>query len=76
MTADGQDGVVVVLSFNTLDVVSAHDLFDLVEAHHADVVVLPETSRHTGLKVAALMAQTGHPMRCLRGQEELAQRRR
>jgi len=58
--ADGHD--LVVLSFNTLDVVTPEELFGLVSTHHADVVVLPETSNQTGKKVAALMAQTGHPM--------------
>lgn len=58
--ADSDD--VVVLSFNTLDVVTPAELFTLVDEHHADVVVLPETSYRTGKKVAALMAQTGHPM--------------
>lgn len=52
----------VVLSFNTLDVVSPQDLFALVSAHHADIVVLPETSHRTGKAVAALLAQAGHPM--------------
>jgi len=59
--AAGADDVVV-LSFNTLDVVTPAELADLALAHHADVVVLPETSRRTAFKVAALMAQTGHPM--------------
>jgi endonuclease/exonuclease/phosphatase (EEP) superfamily protein YafD len=59
--AAGTDDLVV-LSFNTLDVVTVQDLFDLVSAHHADVVVLPETSNTTGRNVAALMAQTGHHM--------------
>ncbi|WP_028048668.1 endonuclease/exonuclease/phosphatase family protein [Cellulomonas sp. URHD0024] len=60
-TAESTDDLVV-LSFNTLDVVSAQDLFQLVAAQHADVVALPETSHPTGKKVAALMAQAGHPM--------------
>ena len=62
----GPDAVVV-LSFNTLDIVPAQEIFDLVDAHDADIVVLPETSPHTGLKVAALMAQTGRPMRTFNG---------
>jgi len=60
-TASAEDALVV-LSFNTLNVVPPSDLFELVSAHHADVVVLPETSHRTGMKVAALMAQTGNPM--------------
>ena len=59
----GSDDDLVVLSFNTLDVVTPAELFDLVDAQDADVVVLPETSYRTGKKVAALMAQTGRPMR-------------
>ncbi|WP_028046558.1 endonuclease/exonuclease/phosphatase family protein [Cellulomonas sp. URHE0023] len=58
----GSDDRVVVLSFNTLDVVTPAELFALISAHHADVVVLPETSHRTGVEVAALMAQTGRPM--------------
>ena len=55
---------VVVLSFNTLDVVHAGGRsLALASTHHADVVVLPETSRRpAGQTVAALMAHDGHPM--------------
>lgn len=56
---------VVVLSFNTLDVVPAAVLADLVDAQDADVVVLPETSAATAQAVAARLAAHGRPMQVL-----------
>ncbi|MFC4614417.1 endonuclease/exonuclease/phosphatase family protein [Cellulomonas algicola] len=58
-------GELVVLSFNTLDVVRAPVLADLVDAQDADVVVLPETSAGTAHDVAALLADRGRPMQVL-----------
>lgn len=61
----GSDDAVVVLSFNTLDVVRAPALADLVDRHDADVVVLPETSETTAREVAALLADRGRPYQAL-----------
>ncbi|QHT56041.1 endonuclease/exonuclease/phosphatase family protein [Cellulomonas sp. H30R-01] len=58
-------GELVVLTFNTLDVVRAPVLADLVDAHDADVVVLPETSASTARDVAARLADRGRPMQVL-----------
>lgn len=58
--ATGQ--TLVVLSFNTADVVDASTLARLVEEQHADVVALPETSRTTTARAAALLGERGHPM--------------
>lgn len=56
------DAEVVVLSFNTLDVVPAATLAALVDDHDADVVVLPETSPATAHDVADLLAARGRPL--------------
>ncbi|GIG19824.1 hypothetical protein Cch01nite_05480 [Cellulomonas chitinilytica] len=58
----GTTGDVVVLSFNTLDTVPAATLADLALDVHADVLVLPETSRRTALATAALLGAAGEPM--------------
>jgi endonuclease/exonuclease/phosphatase (EEP) superfamily protein YafD len=59
------DNRVVVLSFNTLDTVDASVLAPLVLEHHADVVVLPETSGYTARMTAKRLAAAGHPMQLL-----------
>lgn len=59
------DAQVVVLSFNTLDTVDAQLLAGLALDHHADVVVLPETSDYTARMTAKRMAAAGHPMQLL-----------
>ncbi|GEL99988.1 endonuclease/exonuclease/phosphatase family protein [Cellulomonas terrae] len=56
---------VVVLSFNTLDTVGAEVLADLVLAHRADVVVLPETSATIARSTADRLAAAGRPMQVL-----------
>jgi endonuclease/exonuclease/phosphatase (EEP) superfamily protein YafD len=55
-------GPLVVLSFNTADVVDAATLARLVETERADVAALPETSRATAERTAALLAADGLPM--------------
>ncbi|MDM7853691.1 endonuclease/exonuclease/phosphatase family protein [Cellulomonas alba] len=55
------DGLVV-LAFNTADVVDAPTLARLVEQQRADVVALPETSRSTTARTAALLGEAGRPM--------------
>ncbi|GIG27469.1 endonuclease/exonuclease/phosphatase family protein [Cellulomonas marina] len=63
----GDDAVadLTVLAFNTLEVVPAAVLADLVVAHGADVAVLPETTRATAGAAAAVLADRGWPVRCL-----------
>ncbi|WP_426592307.1 endonuclease/exonuclease/phosphatase family protein [Cellulomonas sp. McL0617] len=60
-TSAGPDDVVV-LSFNTADVVPPTELARLASAHHADVIVLPETSEPTAQATADLLAAQGRPM--------------
>lgn len=53
---------VVVLSFNTLDVVPPEMLAELVEQTDADVVVLAETSPATARATAAALTEAGRPV--------------
>ncbi|MGW6129946.1 endonuclease/exonuclease/phosphatase family protein [Cellulomonas sp. NPDC055163] len=62
VTAAREDGDVVVLSFNTLGVVTSQDLAPLVLEHGADVVVLPETLPATARATAALLEDAGRPV--------------
>lgn len=62
LTAARADGDVVVLSFNTLGVVTSEDLAPLVLEHGADVVVLPETLPATARATAALLEDAGRPV--------------
>ncbi|GEK19647.1 endonuclease/exonuclease/phosphatase family protein [Cellulomonas xylanilytica] len=63
--ATGAGDDVVVLSFNTLDTVGAEVLADLVLAHRADVVVLPETSATVARSTAERLGAAGRPMQVL-----------
>jgi len=59
-TATGD--TLVVLAFNTADVVDAPTLARLVEQQQADVVALPETSPTTTGRAAALLGERGRRM--------------
>ena len=57
------DNDVTVLSWNTLGDAPGSDVIaELALDTGAEVVVLPETTRATGLEVAELMSEGGHPM--------------
>lgn len=58
---DPGDADLVVVAFNTLDVVDADALADLALAQQADVVVLPETSARTARAAAAALTAAGQP---------------
>jgi endonuclease/exonuclease/phosphatase (EEP) superfamily protein YafD len=61
--ADRTDSDVTVLSWNTLgDLPGADAIARLAIEAHADIVVLPETSRAAGEAVASLMGDAGLPM--------------
>jgi endonuclease/exonuclease/phosphatase (EEP) superfamily protein YafD len=62
VTAAREDGDVVVLSFNTLGVVTSEDLAPLVLEQGADLVVLPETVPATARATAALLEDAGRPV--------------